>query len=503
MKSVRSNVVSDSPVSAGVMEQLGGLDAAFLLCETPTMHMHVCALMILDTSTMRAGYSFETIRSMLLDRLPAVSAVSRKLAWPPLHLSRPFWVDAGDLDIDDHLHRITLDAPGDERTLGEALGRIASQPLARDRPLWEAWVIDGLADEHVGLFVKVHHAAIDGVTGANVLMHLCDLEPVHDFASAPVARSWEVRPRRAELLARSIASRVREPFDLIGLIPTTAWRLVLTWRRLAHDAGKATFAAPIAAPFAAPRVPFNAPLTAKRSAAYASISLAEVKRVRAAAGVKINDVVTATVGGALRRYLTSSGDLPSRTLTAAVPVSVHGNDDPDDGNTRVSVMFSLLGTDEVDPIQRLHSVAASNMRAKEIQRAVGADTLLRWSDHLWPNVFALGTRLYVGLHLSEHHRAVHNMILSNVPGPPVPIYVAGAHVVGIYPLGPLMEGAALNITVLSLEDRIGFGISSCPDVIPQVWDIADALTVSFDELVAAIDANEPPSSAVRDRVAES
>ncbi|MGO8872931.1 MAG: WS/DGAT domain-containing protein [Acidimicrobiales bacterium] len=153
------------------------------------------------------------------------------------------------------------------------------------------------------------------------------------------------------------------------------------------------------------------------------------------------------------------------------------------GATHLSVMLTSLATDEKDPVQRLRSIAAANIQAKEVQRMVGADTLMRWAEHLWLNAFGLGVRLYSTLHIAEHHPVVHNLILSNVPGPPIPLYFAGARLAGLYPLGPITDGAGLNVTVLSQEDRVGFGIVTCPDLVPRVRDLPDAIPDVLDELV--------------------
>jgi diacylglycerol O-acyltransferase / wax synthase len=464
------------------LQQLGGLDATFVYCETPTMHLHVCGLLLLDTTTMSDGYSFEKIRSMLFERLPTIPAVRQKLQSSPLHVSRPFWVDDPYLDIDEHVHRLSLQSPGDERALGALVGDIASWPLRRDRPLWEIWVVEGLPNDKVALVVKMHHSTIDGVSGASMMGRLLDLEPIQRFS--PASESWRTErlPHQLELLGRSLASRLSEPWELAKLLPTTAFRLSSTLLRLARREGEDH---PTAAPFTAPRTSFNATISARRSVAFTDVALGEVKKVKNALGVTVNDVVTAVVGGALRRYLEDSGELPDRTLIAATPVSVHDQTQERVGMTKVSVMFSSLATDEKDPVERLRAVASANDQAKEIHKMVGADTLMRWAEHFWLNAFALGTRLYSSLHVAEHHPVVHNLILSNVPGPPVPLYMAGARLAGLYPLGPITDGAGLNVTVLSQEDRIGFGLVTCPDLVPRVWDIADAIPAALRELVSA------------------
>jgi len=465
------------------MEQLGGLDAAFLYCETPTMHLQVCGLLILDTTTMPGGYSFDRIRSLLFERLPSLAPVRQKLATVPFNLSRPFWVDDPDLDIDRHIHRVALAPPGGDRLLGDIVGDIASWPLRRDLPLWDFWVIEGLGDERIAIVAKMHHATIDGISGANMLGKLFDLE------SEPAEATWrsdEWRPGSLpgqwELLWRGLASHLRAPLEVAQLVPETAFRITKTAWKLATTRGERVG---MAKPFAAPRTAFNGTISARRSVAFTDVSLLDVKRVKDAFGVTVNDVVTAVVGGALRRYLDDRGELPEQTLIAAAPVSVHDQTAERGGTTKVSVMFSTLATDVKDPVDRLRTVATANTRAKEIHRMVGADTLIRWAEHFWVNGFALGARLYSSLHIADHHPVVHNLILSNVPGPPIPLYLAGARLVGLYPLGPITDGAGLNVTVLSEEDRVGFGIITCPELVPRVWDLADAIPDALGELVSA------------------
>ena len=219
------------------MQQLGGLDATFLYCKTPTMHLHVCGLLLLDPSTMPPGDVYEHIHSMLVERLPEVPSVRQKLATVPLNLGRPFWVDDPDLDIDRHLHRIVLDPPGDERSIADVVGEIASRPLRRDRPLWEIWVIEGLADGNVALLVKMHHSTIDGVSGANMMGQLLDLEPVPPRSSSAGCWHADAPPSQCELLGRALAGRLAEPLELSRLVPATALHLGTMLWRLRHQRG--------------------------------------------------------------------------------------------------------------------------------------------------------------------------------------------------------------------------------------------------------------------------
>jgi len=466
-----------------MVEQLGGLDAAFLYGETPTMHLHVCGLLILDPSTMASGYTYDAIRSLLFERLPKIPSVRQKLAKTPFNLVRPYWIDDPDLDMDRHIHRVMLEAHGDEQSLANVVGDIASWPLRRNRPLWEIWVIEGLADGRIAVLVKMHHSTIDGVSGASMMGHLLDLEPLPP-APAPPLGAWRIAspPSSLELLGRSLISRLGEPLELARLVPATALRVATTLWSVGRQRQGST---PGAMPFTAPRTLFNATITARRSVAFTDVALADIKMVKDAFGVTVNDVVTAIVGGALRHYLEDRGELPDHSLLAAAPVSVHDQTAERGGMTKVSVMFSTLATDERDPADRLRVIASANTRAKEIHKMVGADTLMRWAEHFWLNAFALGARLYSTLHVADHHPVVHNLILSNVPGPPIPLYMAGARLVGLYPLGPITDGAGLNVTVLSEEDRVGFGFITCPDLVPRVWDLADAVPTALGELVEA------------------
>jgi diacylglycerol O-acyltransferase / wax synthase len=474
------------------VEQLGGLDTALLYCETPGMHMHVCGMALLDPSPRPPEEMYERIRTLLLGVMPNVPMMRKRLATVPLGMGRPFWVDDVDFDLDRHLRRVHVRPPGDDRSLADLIGELASVPLARDRPLWEVSVIEGLADGRVGLLAKIHHAGIDGTTALNVMSQVFDLHPSRPATSSSPAL-WRPKrpPGRLGLWGTGLATLARSPFGVLRLMPLTAGRLgAVAWgRRIRHDEGQA------ATLFRAPRTSFNATLTARRSVAFADIPLSQVKRVKEAYGVKINDVIVATVAGALRRYLEARGELPPKPLVAAEPVSVHGRAPSPGGITRLSVMFSTLATDEEDPAKRLQVIASANARAKEVTNLVGADTLIRWSEYVWCYGYAVGARLYSALHLADHHPVVYNLLLSNVPGPPVALYLAGARCTAIYPFGPIFDGAGLNVTAITSDDRIGFGVIACPDLVPSVWDVAEALPASLDELLESIGRRVPNATA--------
>ena len=467
------------------MEQLGGLDAMFLSCETPTMHMHVCGLLILDTETMGPGDPFDRITIMLEARLPAIAPMRHRLSTVPLNLGRPFWADDPDLHVDRHLRRIVLDPPGDDRQLAELTGEFCSTQLRRDRPLWEMLLVEGLPDKRVALMVKMHHATVDGITGANLLGQLFDLTPEGSPGELTDAGAPLRPPNPFELLGRTFLDRLRAPADIVKLVPETIGRIGgAVWRAACGGSER------IAVPFTAPRTSFNVAVSGRRSVAFVDVSLEEVKAIKRAVGATVNDVLTAVVSSALRRYLTELGELPDRPLIAAEPVSVHGQAGAQHGTTQVSVMFTTLATNVADPLERLRSSIAADTRAKEFHEQLGADTLLQWTEHLWLNVFSLGAHLYSRFQGADHHPVVHNLILSNVPGPPIPLYFAGARLVGIYPLGPVMDGAGLNVTVLSQEDRVGFGVVACSALVPDAWRIADAIPDALHEMAKAVGRDE-------------
>ena len=296
------------------------------------MHMHVSGLITLDPSTMEGGYSFGAIRRLLLERLPLMPAMRRKLVKMPFNLGRPYWVEDADFDLSYHLRRIGVPAPGGDQELAEIAADIASRPLDRSRPLWEMWVIEGLANGRVALFAKMHHSTIDGISGANLMVHLFDLEP-RPVPTDVTEDAWqpEREPSELEMLGRGALDTLGRPIGIAKLLPSTALRVgSLVWN-VVQNRGEPRNTA---APFSAPRTSFNAAITSHRIIAFSGVALADVKKVKETFDVKVNDVIMAVVSGALRRYLENRGELPEKSLIASIPVSVH--DDAGDVEGRPS-----------------------------------------------------------------------------------------------------------------------------------------------------------------------
>jgi WS/DGAT/MGAT family acyltransferase len=462
------------------MQRLGGLDSAFLIFETSTMHMHVGGLMLVDPATAKQPYSFADYRRYVEERLPRVPGFRRKLATVPLNLGRPLWVEDPDFDLDFHLRRTTVAAPGGDRETADVVGDILSRQMDRSRPLWEMWVVEGRADSLIGVVSKVHHSTIDGITGANMMAELFDLEPDPAPRDDP-PDSWEPerKPGDLELVGRAIVDMVKQPFSIAKLLPET----VLSVGKLVNRRGRGATGMP--APFRAPRTSFNATVTAHRTVAFTDVKLDDVKTIKNAFGVKVNDVVIAICSGALRTYLAARDELPDRSLIAAIPISVHDRSEGVEGTTKVSMMFSSLASDIEDPGERLRFIAETNAGAKQDHELVGATLLQNWAEHAAPNTFSLAARMYSSLRLADRHPVVHNLVISNVPGPPIPLYFNGARLVALHPLGPVMDGAGLNITVLSNMDAIGFGFIASKELMPELWDLADAVPGAVAELLEA------------------
>ena len=459
------------------MERLSGLDAGMLYSESTTVPLHVCSVMELDPSTMSDGYSFAKFCAEVEKRVPAVPEFRCKLADNDFNLDHPVWVEDEDFELSRHLNRVALPAPGGRQELSEVCGHIASVPLDRSKPLWEMWVIEGLggsaADDggDVVLMIKVHHAAVDGVSAANLLDKLCDIEP-NAATPEPVDGPGAV-PAWA-IAADGLWRFVTLPWQLTRAVPVAA-------SMIAKTVGRVVSGKSMAAPFSAPTTRFNGTLTAERTIATVQLDLDDVKKAKNQCDAKVNDVVMALCAGALRGYLADHGELPDKPLIAMVPSSVQGMTDRP-GRNQLSGMFCNLQTHIEDPVQRLHAIAESNRHAKEHSASLGPTLLLDLAQSISRGAF--GAMMGLMSRSPLGNTAIHNVIVSNVPGPPTTLYSGGAEVKGLYPLGPIFPGSGLNITVVSVADKLNVGIISCPQLADDLWDLADRFKSELSDLLA-------------------
>ncbi|WP_436796047.1 WS/DGAT/MGAT family O-acyltransferase [Actinospongicola halichondriae] len=461
------------------MERLSGLDTTFLTFETPSVHMHVAQTAIFDTSTVPGGYEFSKIKDHIRSRLHLVPPFRRRVVEVPLNLHHPLWVEDPDFDLDYHVRRVGVPAPGGLEDLSELAGRIASRPLDRSRPLWEAYVCEGMQNGWIGVITKMHHCAVDGVSGAELMASLFDLSPDGGDIEPPDDREPERVPSDGELIAYALNSRAKSAmklFPLLGETVSTAANLVQRHRDPDTIVG--------AVPLTAPPTPWNAAITPHRKVSFAKVELDDVKALKNHYGVTVNDIVLALMGGTLRRYLESKDALPPEPLIAVCPVSVRTDDETGTTNNRVSAMFTTLATHLDSPAARVARIHETTKGAKDDHHAVGANFLTDWAEYAAPRTFALASRLYSQLNLADRHRPIHNVVISNVPGPPMPLYYGGAELVAAYPMGPIMEGAGLNITVMSYRDRVDIGFMACRELVPDVWDLPAHVGAALAELQA-------------------
>ena len=497
------------------MERMTGFDASLLYLETAQQMLVVGGILVIDVSGLEFEYSFERLRTELARRVKEIPEFRRKIYDSPLNLGHPAWVEEYELDVTEHVRRVVVDAPGDDDEVFEMCGTLGSRPLDRSRPLWEMWVLEGLADpDSVAVFFRAHHSLLDGTSSAAILRKLSaaghrpsalDLELVRVQAGGanPIqlvtGGLWDFYVRRPLTLARVLPEAAMLP---LRFRRATADRRTAAGsaaqkraRESAHESAQdsthesapaaetADVAAPKAAPFTAPRTRFNATITPHRAVWGTSLDLAEIKEIKNAFGVTVNDVFLTVVGGGLRRYLRIHDDLPDKPLIAVVPVSTRG-DDGTQGNNRVTVLFASLGTHIRDPLERLRAVSARTRRGKKQTRGGMRPDFIQDLANLAPSTtLSLLMRLYEDFHLADFHPVVHNLVVSNFPGPRGKVDFLGARVTHMYPLGPLMHGSGLSVTAMSLDGRLEVGINACEHLVPDPDLFAAGVRESLDRLL--------------------
>jgi WS/DGAT/MGAT family acyltransferase len=483
------------------MERLSGMDAFFLYAETPTNHMHVTLCAVVDPAGMSGGYSFERVRDHVRSRIHLVPPFTRRLVTVPLRLHHPLWIEDPSFDVDLHVRRAALPSPGSEIELAQLTEQIAGIPLDRSRPLWEIWVIEGLADDRVALVAKLHHSTLDGIAGVEQMVNFFDLEPSPageptdaarvaaigaDPSSDEERRADEVPPAEDipsdfDLMAHAAASRLRSLVDVVPLVQRTA-NSFLAVRRNRADPDTVSGATPLVCP----DTPINGAISGHRRVAFARISLTDVKRAKQAAGATVNDVLLAVCAGALRTYLDKKGELPDDPLVAACPVNVRSEDQSGHSDNRISAMFTSLHTDISDPLRRLRAIRRTTGAAKEEHNIFGGDTLQKWAEVADPSMLTWLTNFYSSSALADRHRPAINVMVSSIPGPPFPLYLAGATLERAYPMGMIIDGVGLNITMMSYRDSVDFGFLGAGNLLPDVWDLADAVAPALADLLDAL-----------------
>lgn len=460
---------------------LTGLDASFLYLETRTQHMHVASAIVLDPATAPGGaLTFAGMKDYIASRLHLAPLFRRRLVTVPLRLDHPVWIEDPHFDLDYHVRRAALPAPGGMAELAELMGDLMSRPLDRSRPLWETWFVEGLGEGRIAMCTKTHHAAIDGISGAELLAAVLQLAP--DQEPPPPAHEWrpEREPTDAELLATAGARIAARPWMAVG----AARRVIESATGVVRTNRDETTETP-PAPFAAPMTILNGAIGPHRRVAFASLPLPGLKAVKNRGVGTLNDVILTVVTGAVRRYLRDHGEPVDRPLVAMVPVSTHAAPESGDSGNQVSMMLVGLPVDEEDPVERLVRVASATVGAKETHGAVGATTIQQLVELAPAGVSSLAARAYTRLGGANRHRPIWNLVVSNVPGPRIPLYWAGARVEALYPIGPVHEMVGLNVTLFSYEDAVFVGLNGDRELLTDLATLAEALGSAFAELAEA------------------
>jgi WS/DGAT/MGAT family acyltransferase len=480
------------------MQQLTGVDANFLHMETGATFGHVCFLAMLGPAPQGGALTAGAVRGIVEQRLAQLPPLRRRLVEVPFGIDRPYWVEAGDFDLEFHVRELAVPAPGSPLQLAEQVGRIAGRALDRGRPLWELYVISGVDGGRTALLAKFHHAAVDGLAAAEVFQTLLDDAP--QSGRHPSSATWQAEPvpSSAQMWLRGVAGVAMQPVRLLDvqrrflaglprsvrslsrLVPRTGAGSTGTGRSDSLD-GQVLNRPPLVPP----KTPFNRAVTPHRRWAFGTASLETVKAVKNAFGVTVNDVVMAVSATALRRWLQAHDALPSEPLVAMVPISVRTSEQQGEFGNRVSAMFASLPTHLPDPVDRLQAVHAAMRDAKEQFQAIDAQTLLDATQFTAPALATRAARVAAQMRLADYVSPPYNLVISNVPGPRTKLYLAGAEVLGYYPVSVVADGQGLNITVQSYVNNLDIGLTACRELVPDLWHLLTYMTEGLDELADA------------------
>ncbi len=459
------------------MKRLSGMDATFLYLETPNVHMHVGGVFVFDgTGLDRSPY--EAISELIESRLHLLPPFRRRLVEVPFGLHHPLWIEDPDFQLSYHIRRAALPSPGGEKELAQFAAEVMSRQLDRSRPLWETYVIEGLRDGMFAFLTKTHHSAIDGVSGAELAVNLLDLSP-EIVQVPPPEQEWKPDrvPSDYELVRHAVGSLMKQPTSAVK-----AFRRTLEVALSVRERNRQPGVTPPPGPFSAPKCSLNGSIGPHRRVAFTDISLDDVKLIKDTLGGTVNDVVLAICSGALKYFLEATGETLDESLVAAIPISVRTEDEKGTLGNKVSAMLASLATKIDDPLERYQAICSGTRAAKEQDKAVGAESLTQWAEFAAPAIAGRAARLMSNVKVFDRVRPLFNVTISNVPGPNFPLYSIGSRMVAMYPLGPIMDGIGLNLTVMSYMGRMYFGALACWETVPNLDDISGYLLVALDEL---------------------
>jgi diacylglycerol O-acyltransferase / wax synthase len=457
------------------VQRLGPQDASFLYLETPNVHQHVGGLAILDPSTAPGGtLTYERLIDVIGSRVHLAPRFRHKVVFPPLAAARPVWVDDSKFDLSFHIRRAALPTPGGRRELIDYVQRVISRPLDRTKPLWELYLIEGMEDDLTAILTKVHHAMVDGMAAIDLASAVYDFTPETQILTPP---PWEPEPEpsRKRLFQDAIREQLTHP--AAGVVDL-AQRTFQTPSRVARQAGEILGGLKdiVGGGVLAPDSPFNRRVGPNRRFAMAEAPVQTFKDIKNALGGTVNDVVLASVAGAMHRLLRSRRELTrERFLRAMVPVSVRAEGENAALGNRVSSIFVDLPVGPMGAKKRLKLIVEKTKYLKDSNYAVGAEFLMNIGSWAPPTIHAMAARL------AARSRVI-NLVVSNVPGPQIPMYIAGAKLLAQYPIMPIAEAMGLSIAVTSLAGTMAFGITADWDTLPDIELLAQAIDESLAEL---------------------
>ncbi len=459
------------------MRRMEGVDAGYLYMETRSMHMHTLKIAIIEPDE---PFTHQRFAEELVGRLNRLPPLQSRILPVPGALNHPLWIRDREIDLARHIVPHRLSAPGGMAELEELIGEIAGTPLDRSVPLWEMHVCEGMPDGRIAVVVKMHHALADGVAANALLGNVTDDGSLGDALPEPgPTPALEATPSRWVQVRLALVDAARQSFTLPALLWRTARAVAAVVRH--RRASDVDVPRPV---LDVPRTSLNGSLTPRRSFATCTLPLDELKQVRAAFDVTLNDVVLAVVSGALRRWMAERGEHPSASLVAGVPV---GTDDPQApprlAGNRVSNLFTSLATDVEDPVERLREISRTTTASKAVQRTLGPTMLIDWVQFTPPAPFSALLRRYSDSGTAARHAPPFNVIVSNVRGPAAPVTIAGAALRDLYSVGPILEGIGLNVTAWSYVDRLNVSLLSCPDLVTDLGSLVAHVRPALDELL--------------------
>jgi len=462
-----------------VADRLSGLDVSFLYLEETTTPMHVGGVAVFQPPA--EGFDYDALVALIERRINLVPRYRQKIKWVPGRLARPVWVDDADFDVTFHVRRSALPRPGSDAQLRELVGRLMSRRLDRSRPLWEMYLVEGLSDGRIAVITKTHHAMVDGISAVDIGQVILDVTPTP--RDVPVDL-WMPQPEPGSvgLLVDAVANVVRRPTTVVDSLRMGLLDARATAGKVAETLGGLAAAVRVASR-PAPDSPLNVPIGEQRRFGVARTELDDYKQVRKAHGGTVNDVVLAVATGALRNWLLSRGrSVTARsTIRALVPVSVRAGHEKGALGNKVSSYLVDLPVGEPDPVIRLSHVSYAMKAHKESGQSVGADAIVALSGFAPPTLHTLGARVANGI-----TRHLFNVVITNVPGPQFPLYAAGAQMLEMFPVVPLVKGQGLCIGLTSYNGGVFYGLNADRDVMPDIDIVGSLIEESLAELVDTV-----------------